>query len=142
MKNIIRAFFILLAATSIVSSCKKDDSTAPSSNNVSIAGIITTGSWRISYYTESGNNNTSLFSGYVFNFYADGTMTATHSSGTINGTWRIDDDGSNEFHMSLGNSAPLEELDRGWQVVAQSSTEIQLQDDDITHDRQLHLTKI
>ena len=142
MKN--KIYLIALITTLVtVSSCKKEDNSNPDNgNNSSIAGIITAGSWRVSSFHESGNDRTANFNGYVFTFSSSGTVTAVNSAGTTVGTWRIDDSNVNEFHISIGSTAPLSDLDRGWLITSQSTNEIQMTDDDSSHDRELHFTKI
>ncbi len=141
MKNKIHliAFAVLIIAAS---SCKKEDNSPASTNNSSIAGTITNGTWRISYYHESSSDHTANFNGYTFTFSSNGTMTAIHSSGNTIGTWRIDDSNVNEFHMSIGNNAPLTDLDKGWLITSQTSTEIQMKDDSGSSNEELHFVKI
>lgn len=143
MKNNIQILALIIAVITTASSCKKDDNSSSSSNsNTAFISAITSGSWRITYFHESGDDHTSNFNGYTFTFSSSGTMTATDSSGTVSGTWRMDDSNSNEFHMSIGNTSPLTDLDKGWLIISQSSTEIVLKDDDSTHNEELHFSKI
>ena len=141
MKNKIHliALAILIIAAS---SCKKEDNSPASTTSSSISGIITSGNWRVSYYHEGSNDHTSNFNGYTFAFSSSGTMTATDTSGMTSGTWRIDDSNVNEFHMSIGSSTPLTDLDRGWLITSQTSTEIQMKDDSGSSNEELHFTKI
>ena len=132
---------LMLVIAGLTVSCKKEDN-SPSTSSSSISSIITTGSWRVSYYHESNDDHTTDFSGYTFTFSSSGTMTANYSSGTTNGTWEIDDSNVNEFHMSIGTTAPLNKLDHGWLIISQSSTEIKMKDDDTSHSEELHFTKI
>jgi len=132
----------LLIITLIVMlvSCKKDDDNSPANNSASTSSILTTGSWHVSYFHESSNDHTSNFSGYTFNFNTNGTMTAMKSSVTTNGTWSVDDS-NNEFHMSIGNDIPLNELSKGWIINSKTSTEIKMIDDNTTHNEELHFVK-
>lgn len=141
MKNKIHliAIAVLIFAAS---SCKKEDNSPASTTNSSIAGIITTGNWRVSYYHEGSNDHTSNFNGYTFAFNSNGSTTATDTSGSISGTWRIDDSNVNEFHMTIGSSAPLTDLSRGWLITSQTSSEIQMKDDGGSSNEELHFTKI
>jgi hypothetical protein len=132
---------LIFAMVTVVTSCKKDDNSPNNNSNSSTSSIITTGSWRVSYYHESGDDNTSNFNGYTFNFNSNGTMTATHSSGTTNGTWSSDDS-KNEFHMSMGNNSPCSDLNNGWLIISKTSSEIDMKDDNSAHNEELHFTKI
>jgi len=143
MKNKTIFLWILVAVLSTASSCKKDDnSSSGSSTSANISGIITSGTWRISYYHESGDDHTTDFNGYVFTFGNSGTMTATNSFGTATGTWDIDDSNPNEFHMSIGSTSPLIDINNGWLIISQTGTEIHMKDDDTSHSEELHLIKI
>ncbi len=132
----------LIASAAITSSCKKEDDSTPNNSSSNVSGIITSGSWRVSYYHESGNDHTGNFNGYIFTFSNGGTMTATDSSGTTNGTWSTDDSNASEFHMSIGSTSPLSDLNNGWLITSQSATEVDMKDDNTTHNEELHLTKI
>jgi len=139
--KVIRTVLSIIVIASLTVSCKKEDN-SPSSSNPFLSSTITSGSWRVSYYHESNDDHTTDFSGYTFTFFSNGTMTATHSSGTTNGTWQIDDRNANEFHMSLGNNMPLNKLDHGWLIISQTSSEIRMKDDNTNHSEELHFTKI
>ena len=47
---------------------------------------LTTGTWRVTYFFDD-NDQTSYFSGYIFTFSANGTVTAVKAGVTLNGTW-------------------------------------------------------
>src|SRR5690349_4732505 len=138
-----KQMLLLLAIPAVLtfSSCKKEDNNS-SSVTSSIADIVTNGSWKVSYFHESGTDLTSNFNGYVFSFNGSGSMSAADSRGTTSGTWNVDDSNANEFRMSVGNADPLLELNRSWLVVSQSSSEIQLTDDSVSVQRTLHFSKI
>ena len=132
---------VLMALVMAVSSCKKEDSTPSNTGSSALAGIITSGTWHVSYFHEGSNDHTSNFSGYTFTFGSGGTMTATDSSGSVSGTWRTDDSNANEFHMSIGSSASLTDLSHGWLITSQSSAEIQMKDDGGSSSEELHFSK-
>jgi hypothetical protein len=141
MKKHLKQFAILVfAVAATFASCKKDDN-SNDDNSSTTSAIITSGSWRVSYYHESNDDHTSNFNGYTFTFNSVGTMTATNSSGTTNGTW-TNDDSQNELHIYLGDNDPLKDLTKGWLVISKTSTEIKLQDDNTTHSEEVHFTKI
>jgi len=125
-------FFIAAAlCIAVFASCKKEDNSSSnnnSSNNSSVTSVMTSGSWRVSYYHEGGDDHSTDFSGYTFTFGSSGTMTAVHSSGTTTGTWSKDDS-HNEIHFSIGSSAPLNELNSGWTVISATSSEMIFKDD-------------
>ena len=144
-KQIILCALVLFAMAALNVSCKKEDNSSPNtggSSSPTLTSILTAGSWRIHYYHESNEDHTANFNGYTFVFNGNGTMTATNSSGTTNGTWSIDDSNANEMHMSCGSSAPLSDLNNGWLVISKTTTEIHLKDDDTAHNEEVHFVKI
>lgn len=141
-KQITPITLLIFAIATMVVSCKKDDNTKPDDNsNSSMSAIIISGTWRVSYFHESGDDHTSNFSGYTFTFNSKGTMAATNSAGTTNGTWS-NDDSQNGLHISLGSSNPLKDLSKGWLIISKTSNEIKLEDDNSAHNEELHFTRI
>lgn len=132
--NIVQISLLILVFTTSLFSCKKDDG-----NNSPIDLIITSGTWKVSYFHENSEDKTGNYSDYTFTFGNDGSVTAVNSGGSTTGTW-TSDDSENEIHISLGNTEPLKDLSKGWLIISQSSTEIVLKDDDITHLEELHFT--
>ena len=136
-KRIVNAASIILVLTIIFSGCKKEDKNI----NPAASGIITTGQWSISSYHETGEDHTNDFAGYTFTFDSNGQMTTSISSGTITGSWSIDDS-ENELHMDLGNTSPLDKLSKGWPIVSITENEISLQDDNASNNEELHFVKL
>lgn len=115
-----------------LASCSKSNDDNPTNNNV-IDQV--TGDWVVTYYYDSGKNETSDYNGYSFIFATDGTLTAEHSTGTFTGTWRIgdsssdDDNSSNRFVITITGNKRMDDLQDDWVIVKISDTEIHLQDD-------------
>ncbi|HRH67320.1 MAG TPA: hypothetical protein PLU53_13535, partial [Bacteroidia bacterium] len=93
-------FFILSIVLSL-GACKKDDNSSSSGNTTNVTSTVTTGSWRVSFFNESGDDYTASLSGYVFVFSAGGQLAATKSGVTTHGTWS-NDDSSNKLHITIG----------------------------------------
>lgn len=116
----------LAASLLLTTSCKNEkDETDPSQ-------VITSGSWRVGHYMDSGNDETSDFIGYNFVFSKDGTLAATRNGITKNGIW-IKDNSSNKLIIDLGQdidtNRPLGELTDDWKITNFTSSEISLVDD-------------
>ena len=118
---------VMLAAIS----CSNDDDPANSASAVENA--VKAGTWRITRFEDSGNNETAMFSGYNFAFDASGTLTASNGSNIFIGGWSVsdgksNDDNSNDLHFNidfnLNNS--FEELSEDWHFVSYSSSKIEL----------------
>ena len=120
MKSYLNCFFLF--SILLLISCKKDNNN--SNNNIS------NGNWRVTLFTDSGNDETSDFSGYSFTFGNNGVLTATKAGSSKTGTWS---NPGNEFNIDLGEKSdsnkPLGELSDDWDIISKTSTEIKLKDD-------------
>ncbi|MCB0457968.1 MAG: hypothetical protein KDC91_09510 [Flavobacteriaceae bacterium] len=101
------------------------------------------GTWRITSFIDSGQDETSDFNGYIFTFNENGTVTATKGATTISGTWSVSDDSSNSSSDDDGNStddddfnlffsvspdSDFEDLNDDWDFISVSSTKMELID--------------
>ncbi|MCW5520949.1 hypothetical protein J1N09_13955 [Aureitalea sp. L0-47] len=100
--------------------------------------VAQSGSWRISYFWDSNKDETSNFTGYVFNFNSDGTLVATRNNDTVNGTWSVTDSSSSSSSSSndvdfniffnVPQSSDFEDLNDDWDIVSVTNTMIELTD--------------
>ena len=104
--------------------------------------VVVDGTWKVTLFTDSGNDETSDFSGYTFTFNSNGTVTAIKSGVSKNGTWSTS---SNKFNIDLGakidTNKPLGELTDDWKIISSSNTEIKLTDDNTASSEFLTFTK-
>lgn len=145
MKKVCNIGLLIMLSFSLMSSmCSNDDDDGnPNNNSQQIVQIETTaesGTWRITNFNDSGQNETSDFNGYNFSFNADGTLVATNGSNTVNGTWSVtDDSNSNDDSSSdddidfniffpVPESNNFEDLNDDWDIISISSTTIELID--------------
>ena len=134
---------MLLSFSLMSSTCSSDDDDgSPNNNTLQIAEIENTaesGTWRITSFIDSGQDETSDFTGYEFTFNSNGTLVATNGSNTLNGTWSVTDDSSNDDSSSdddidfniffpVPESNNFEDLNDDWDIVSTSSTKIELID--------------
>ena len=90
----------------------------PGNNNDDLTPTITTGTWRVSYFIESGDEDTSLFHGYVFTFKTDGTVSVIRPSLPLApGTWN-EYNNDNRLTLDFGQSGLLERLNEDWVVAS------------------------
>src|SRR5688572_7607337 len=76
--------------------------------NGNTADTIKSGTWRITYYYDTDHEETSSFSGYNFTFAAAGTVTASDTVNTINGTWSTGtDDSQPKLILDFGTQVPF-----------------------------------
>lgn len=118
MKN--QLICLCLISAFFISACNRDND-----NN----GNPSEGTWRVTLFTDSGNDETSDFTGYTFVFGSNGVLTVSGSSAKT-GTWSQT---SSDFNIDLGEKSdsnkPLGELTDDWDIISVSDTEIKLQDD-------------
>lgn len=132
-------YSLLLGITISVTSCDRSDNIDSNTNQ-----IVTSGSWRITLFIDSGNNETSDFAGYTFTFNTGGNLAAMKNGNTVNGTWSVSAS-SNKFNIDLGPKTaanqPLGELTEDWKILSSSATEIKLTDDNASSSEFLTFTK-
>ena len=146
MKKVFNLGLLFMLSFSLMSSmCSNDDDGGSTNNDNSqqIAQIENTaesGTWRITNFNDSGQNETSDFNGYDFTFNPDGTLVATNGSDTISGTWSVTDDSNSSDDSSsdddidfniffpVPDSNNFEDLNDDWDIVSTSSTTIELID--------------
>jgi hypothetical protein len=119
-----RIFWVLIVAVLVFRCDDDDDSPRITSNDVSETMI--SGNWRVAYYQDRDDDETSNFAGYTFTFTAGGVVIATKNAVDATGAWAATD-GSNKVKIVLSFSgSPLDELSEDWEVISRSSTEIKL----------------
>lgn len=96
-------------------------------SNPSFSSILTSGTWRITYFYDDGDE-TSSFTGYSFTFNANWTSIAIKNATSINGTWTTYlDSGNTKLDLSFDGDT-LDEIEDDWRVTEYSATEIRLKD--------------
>ncbi len=100
-----------------------------------IQNDVNTGTWRITFFEDSGNNETSNFAGYNFTFNSTGALHADNGSNSYNGTWSITDSNSNDdslndldFNIFFNLTNEFEDLNDSWDFISNSATKIELID--------------
>lgn len=123
--------YILIA----VSCSQDDDSPNQDAQQQQVEDQAISGSWYISNFVDSGTDETNNFNGFVFEFMANGEITATSSSITYTGTWSVTDSNSNDdslddlhFNIFFNLTNDFEDLNDDWDIISYSSTAIVLQD--------------
>ncbi|TNF45869.1 MAG: hypothetical protein EP305_12785 [Bacteroidetes bacterium] len=96
---------------------------------------VSSGTWRISNFVDSGVDETVNFSGYNFTFKDDGTLTASNGSSTFTGTWSVSDSNSQDdnlddlhFNINFNLTNNFEDLNDDWDIVSHSSSKLELID--------------
>ncbi len=141
---------ITLCSVIVFNSCSNDDNDMiTSADMVEIKAIIGSGQWKITYYVDSGKEETNDYNGYSFTFNTDGTLNSTNGSTSVAGSWSLtsdhdsdddssdddssDDDSSDddiEFNVFFTEPDLLETLSDDWDIQKYTSSRIELIDDD------------
>lgn len=125
MKTGMYLYIVIFAFATSLGSCKKDDS----GSSPAVSGIVTQGSWRVTLYSDNGNNETSKFTGYNFTFSSSGVVTAVKSGSTVSGTWSgSNDDSQNKLNLFFTSPPDFEEISDDWHILQKSSSKIELED--------------
>lgn len=127
----------LIFILNVASMCSDDDDTNNSANPTPVINTVTSGTWRITFYEDSGVNETYHFTGYNFTFGSANVLTATNGTNTYTGSWSVtnddsnDDSPSNDLDFNILFSSPAnfaDELSDDWDILSRTDTKIELVD--------------
>ncbi|MCK0108167.1 hypothetical protein MWU58_02550 [Flavobacteriaceae bacterium S0825] len=136
-KRIYFSFLVMLCFSLMSLTCSNDDENVNDNNQQisQIENIVESGTWRITNYIDSGENETSDFTGYNFSFNSDGSLIASNGTNTLTGTWSITDDSSSsdddiDFNIffPVSDNNDFEDLNDDWDIISNTSTKIELID--------------
>lgn len=139
MKILLKAVLAIFIYTGLAMSCDKDDDNSQQ-QNTPIAQTINTaqsGSWKITYFFDSDQNETDHFTGYVFTFNENGSLVAIKGNTTVTGTWSVTDSNSSDddgglgdvdFNIFFASPADFEDLSDDWDIISVSNSKIELTD--------------
>lgn len=127
-----RTLNLLLVALALAASCTKNVNNPDDNNNGN--STVITGDYIITKYSDSNPNedNTADFAGYVFTFSDDGKITASKNGVSTQGSYTETPSHEGEAaKLTINfNDAPLNELNKKWQIDLISDAAIHLSDDD------------
>lgn len=131
-----KTFLLLgLIAATVVGCSSGGDNNSPSG--------VTAGSWRVSTFSERGEDETGDFAGYVFTFSGDGKALARKNGTERQGTWSTNN--NSRFNIDFGAKTdankPLGELTDDWKIISISASQIRLTDDNPSSAEFLTFTK-
>lgn len=97
-------------------SCSKDD-----------ANDVTSTGWKVTKFLHKGEDKTSDFQSYVFDFQSSGVLTAVKGSTTVTGLWKeVQDSGRNKLVISFGGTGSFEEISEDWTIGTKTDVSIKL----------------
>jgi hypothetical protein len=120
----------------VASMCSSDDNN--STTNVSqteVSNTVSSGTWRITLYNDSGTIKTSNFTGYNFTFATNSILTASNGINSYSGTWSITDSNSNDdtlndlnFNIAFSAPANFADLTDDWHIQSRTASKIEFID--------------
>ena len=141
MKNLLKIqslIFALTAMMAIVSCSKSSDVKLPpltdenALDNSLKAGENTVmqplfGLYRVAKFIDTGDDETSQFNGYTFEFQADGDLIATTNTGAVhNGSWALNS-ARTMAEITISGTAALDDLDDdNWNVATLTNLRVVL----------------
>ncbi len=95
---------------------------------------LTTGTWFVTLFDDSGDDETSNYEGFEFTYFANGTAIAENGNTSIDGFWSVENDNGNLALVlnfdSSGSGNPLGDLNDDWDVLESNDSIIRLRDND------------
>ncbi len=115
---------LLLAAFTLTACDKNDDN-----NTTSITpGIIQSGTWRITLFSDNGTDETSNYTTYTLTFSSNGTVTAVNGIATVNGTWSARTDNSQaKLDLDFGTNPLFSDLNEDWHILEQTAVKVRME---------------
>jgi hypothetical protein len=127
-------FLLLNLVVFGMAACSEDNNPADEGNSSAVEDILTDGTWRISYFWDSDQDETSHFSGYDFIFEANAVFTAQSTSASNTGSWSLNDSSSDDdspevlsLIISFASPDDFEELSEDWDIIEHSAVQIRLE---------------
>ena len=130
-KHILMLLAVLATSSVLLSSCSKDASMVPSASTTSSTSVIeerkpAPGTYTISKFIDTGDDQTAQFNGYTFTFKKNGGLTATFNGQTFNGSWSLNS-AQTVMTINIAGTNALNDLDDdNWNVVKISMTTIKI----------------
>jgi len=134
-KNLLTPLYLVAFAAIIGMSCTKENASAPQTNNLSedvlqagevSSAVVVPGIYSILKFVDTGDDITSEYNGYTFEFKADGTLLATKNGTVYTGTWR-ENQAQTKMAININGTPELKNLsDDSWKIVLITGNRISL----------------
>jgi hypothetical protein len=127
MKKLI---FVLAAVYIFLLACHKKEDPLPNISPTEVNNTLCAGTWKITYYWDFDQEQTSSFSGYSFLFAGENKLTASKPGLTLSGTWTTGkDDSIIKLFLAFPGPIKFAEISEDWIVTEMTDTRIELQDE-------------
>jgi hypothetical protein len=128
----------------------KDDTASPSTTNA--AAFSVDGKWVISSYTQRGEDKSRPFSGYSFTFATTGTnsgsIVSVKDNTSFTGSWThqpavtyYGSSSKESMTLNFGPTAPVSSLNKIWNIVSVTNTQLSLVSPEVAEQENLVFTK-
>ncbi len=135
---------LILIAVIIITSCTRNTTTPKNNNGNSSNSTSVTGNFIITKFTDNNlsENKTADFYGYTFVFTSDGKINALKNGVALTGSYteKPSHEGEGAKLNIIFSNAPLNELNKNWQINLISDETIHLSDDDASSNEVLEFT--
>ncbi|GAB3719284.1 hypothetical protein GCM10028861_17090 [Flavobacterium koreense] len=121
----------------VASMCSSDDNNS-SSSNVHLNAVMNTvssGTWKITLYNDSGTIKTSNYTGYNFTFGSGNALSASNGTNNHTGIWSVADSNSNDdsindldLVINFNSPANFADLTDDWDIITYTASKIELRD--------------
>jgi hypothetical protein len=81
-----------------------------------LEAVVTNGQWYVAGYEQNNSNMTASFSGYLFKFDANNTVTGTLGNASVTGQWSDNINARTVTANFPGAAAPLVYLNETWTI--------------------------
>lgn len=152
-KRISSLLGVAVIMTAMLTSCSKSYNAPPNTNNpvdTTLKTQVIAGTWIVRSYTQRTEDKTSQFSGVVFTFSSNGTLTANKNGNIINGTWSYTPSAVGYYGgppskasmtLSLGAVSPFDRLTKTWNVASNTDTLLKLDNPEPLEDEHVQFSK-
>jgi hypothetical protein len=108
-----RKLYIILLSGILLASCKKF---VQNQEQKAVIADVTDGLWYVTGYEQNDSNITAAFSGYLFKFDANNTVTGIINNDSVQGEWLVNISGRTITSDFPGAGYPLNQLNETWYV--------------------------
>lgn len=127
---------LVIFAMFFIVSCDtdNDDMELVETEIIALNEILLDSEWRITSFTENGQNKTDDLENYTFIFQSSNELVADSNLGSFNGTWRVSNDNGTEldpsndldFMIFFTTNGKLGDLTNAYDVISANGSEINL----------------
>jgi hypothetical protein len=142
------ALSIVFLALSCTKSYHNNNNATATATSDSVTSALISGKWVISSFTQQTEDKTSKFSGIVFTFSSDGSVSAEDKGQVTSGTWHFTpavtyygSTSKNALLINLGVNNPFDLVDKTWNLVSNSETIIKLDSPEVLEDEHVQFSR-